>query len=377
MGTAVPRYDWQWAYLVQAHALEPPELPDTLAGYDALDPGVREKLEDARMDYHSELPLVETRAISEMAETIRVTVHGNRAAPTGPRRGFVVDGPANVGKTTFLLHLGRMWELELRRRYPDRFASNEGDDPEFLRRYRPVAFLSLPQSPTVRMIAERFAEYLGLPTPRSANADRLTSKVLDCFARCETEVVLIDDIHFLDFSQRDGRVANDYLKYLANHTNATFVMAGVNVKRTAFFSEGSPVVDDAATSRDAYRSYQTSSRFARMPLEPFGQALLSGKGTQRLRDAEQEEWCRLLLALEGELMLYNHEVGSMTRTLWWELLERSDGMIGSATHLVRTAAKRAIRNGHERVDKSQLDLVLDDYASGEQRRKGRRRPGSR
>jgi hypothetical protein len=34
--------------------------------------------------------------------------------------------------------------------------------------------------------------------------------------------VIIDDVHFLDLSAREGKVVNDHLKYLANHTAATF-----------------------------------------------------------------------------------------------------------------------------------------------------------
>lgn len=53
-----------------------------------------------------------------------------------------------------------------------------------------------------------------------------------------TELVIIDEVHFLDLSTKEGKVVNDHLKYLANHTAATFVYTGNELEASGLFLEG-------------------------------------------------------------------------------------------------------------------------------------------
>ncbi|MFI0929913.1 hypothetical protein ACH4TP_39190 [Streptomyces sp. NPDC021012] len=53
----------------------------------------------------------------------------------------------------------------------------------------------------------------------------LTKLVLEALCRCGTKLV-IDDIHILDVSIRDGRLANNNLKHLANFCASPFVYTG-------------------------------------------------------------------------------------------------------------------------------------------------------
>jgi hypothetical protein len=195
----------------------------------------------------------------------------NRMAPAGARHGHIVDGEATLGKSTIIKTFGRNHELYLRRRRPELFAVPCRD-------FTPVVYISVPDGATPKGLSERFAEYLGLPVRAKASNTEVTSAVLKSLKKSGTQLVLIDDIHFLDCSQKEGKLANDHLKYLANYCPATFIYAGIEVAASNLFTEG--------TSK---RKTQTSGRFSLLPVKPFAQDLLQDLLTPRANLEEDAE----------------------------------------------------------------------------------------
>ena len=66
----------------------------------------------------------------------------------------------------------------------------------------------------------------------------LTSLAMDCVTTCETKLIVIDDLHFVDFRHRNGLEVSNHLKGLANVLPATFLFVGVNLEAKKFFDEG-------------------------------------------------------------------------------------------------------------------------------------------
>ena len=354
---AEPLTKEEWRDYVASESPAPPELPSP-AAYGRLSGSAREDLEERRYDYHSALILVQTPAMLELHRSMRTTVRMNRVAPAGARRGHVVDGDPTLGKSTIIKTFGRDYERHLRRRHPQRF---NGLGPDFT----PVVYISVPSGATPRGLSLRFAEYLGLPTKVKVTADEATNQVFKALRECGTRIVLIDDIHFLDCSQKEGKLANDHLKYLANYCAATFIYAGVDIASTSLFSEGSGT-----------RKTQTAGRFSVLPVRPFGQQLLHPPGkpnSQAVAAArrEREEWVKVVLSLDDALRLFNHKPGMLAKH-WEYLLERTGGSIAALSGLVRTAAIMAIEDGSEKITRSMLDGIETDWTSQrgfEQRRK--------
>lgn len=338
----------EWRLYVDRRPPEAPELPSA-AAYRRMPLEDREDLEELRYDYHSALVLVETPAMARLHTTMRRTVLANRAAEPGARRGIIVDGQPTLGKSTIIKTFGRTHELRLRRRFPDRF-SEPGRD------YTPVMYVSIGSAATPKGLSGRMAEYLALPMRRQAGKEELTLAVLKAMRACGTEIVLIDDMHFLDVSQKDGRLSNDHLKDLANLSGATFIYAGVDLAASALFEEGT-----------ANAKTQTSARFARLPVEPFGQLLLNpptrmSKAAQEKADAQRAEWANLVVSMENALRLYNHKPGTLVRE-WKYLLDRTGGTIASLSALMRHAAIAAIEDGSEKVTRNLLDEIETDWSA--------------
>jgi hypothetical protein len=66
--------------------------------------------------------------------------------------------------------------------------------------------------------------------------------------------------------------------------------------------------------------------------------------------------------LERALRLHHHPTGNLT-ALERYLHQRTGGMIGSLSHLIRGAAIEAILNGTERITKNLLESIDLDHAA--------------
>lgn len=69
-----------------------------------------------------------------------------------------------------------------------------------------------------------------------------------------------------------------------------------------------------------------------------------------------------MATLESALRLHAHRPGTLT-SLDRYLHQRTRGMIGSLSHLIRGAALDAILTGGERITKKTLDTIPLDHSS--------------
>jgi len=306
-----------WRQFV-ADAPRPPQLLpvsqwEALAGADQLAD------DEARLDYHTRLGVVATSALRQVVYTGRRLMLLNRHAISA-RRGLITSGAAGTGKTTAITQFGKTHELIDRQRHPglDRI---------------PVVYVTVPPAATPRMLAVEFARFLGLPTTARANITDVIEAVCGVCCDTHTALVLVDEIHNLALSTRNGAEVADTLKYFSERIPATFVYAGVDVDRAGLFA--------------GTRGQQLAGRFGLIPTVAF---------------PYQQEWKGLVATLEDALRLYRHRPGTLVR-LDRYLHQRTGGMIGSLSHLLRGAAIEAILDGSEQLSKQLLDGVGLDHAA--------------
>lgn len=294
----------------------------TVVGHGELSESVKEVIEDARLAYHSRLAVVATPTVQQITLGGRRLIVLNRHQLSA-RRGLIVTGPAGTGKTTAITQLGKAHELALRLRHP------QGG----LR--MPVIYVTVPPAATARMLAVEFARFLGLPvTPRANITNAVCAVLIDL--RCD--LVIVDELHNLNLATRAGAEVSDQLKYFSERIPATFVYAGIDVERVGLFT--------------GTRGRQIASRFATIATKPFGYATT----------VQREQWEALVATFEQTLRLRRHRPGSLVR-IAAHLHDRTGGMIGSLSHLIRAAAIDAIITGAERITKTSLDAVHLDHAA--------------
>jgi hypothetical protein len=303
-----------------------------------MDEADRVALNDLRGAFHSALVIIRSERMRQlhkiMARKLRVNAH---QAP-GARRGVVIDGPPTVGKSTLVKIFAADHELALRRRYPERFGPHSSQGYRI--DYTPVVYLSIPSQATPKDLSAIIAQYLGLPIRRGATKNEITAATLHTLNLVGTELVIVDDVHFLDLSAKEGKLVNDHLKYLANHTAATFVYTGHDLQKSGLFLEGGAVE----------RATQTAGRYALHRLDPF----------TITTEARQLEWVGIIQAMENALILYRHKSGDLAKR-WRYLHDRTGGTLAALSDLIREAADEAIETGTEAITKT----ILDDIVLGQ------------
>ncbi|MEV4478019.1 ATP-binding protein [Nonomuraea sp. NPDC049504] len=293
----------------------------TLEQRDALSDDQRSSYNDTRITYHSELAVVATPTVREVAKQGRLLTLLNRRE-TSARRGMIVSGPWTTGKSTAIKQLGRTHELMARDRHPGR------------RERIPVVYVTTPPKGSPRKLAMEFARFLGLPSiKRSANTTDIADAVCQILIEARCDLVLVDEIHNLNLATSAGEDMSDHLKYFTEHLPATFVYAGINVEREGLFT--------------GVRGKQIAGRCVLINSRPF---------------PYQAEWKGLVAAMEGELRLHHHKPGALV-ALSKYLHRRTGGMIGSLSHLIRAGAITAIQDGTEAVTRKLLEEIPVDHAA--------------
>jgi hypothetical protein len=314
-----------WQRFTDTEPAEPKLLPGG-------DPGLlgdadRMAYDHDRADYHSRLIVVATPTIKQVYATGRRLVLLNRHQISA-RRGLIVTGAAGTGKTTAVTQLGRNHELLLRHRLGHQAVAGR----------MPVVYVTVPPAATPKMLASEFARFAGVPVRRGQNQADITNAVCDVLARLRVDLVLVDEIHNVNLATRVGADASDQLKYLAERIPATFIYAGINAEGSGLFA--------------GTRGQQIASRFGVITCQAFSY------GTA----AQRQQWQALIATLEQSLRLHRHPPGQLLR-LDAYLHERTDGMIGSLSHLIRGAAVEAILDGTEKITRETLDRIGLDHAA--------------
>ena len=307
-----------WRRFVESAPASFDLLPD--AQWQALSDADRGRYDEARVNYHSEMVVVATSTVREVAKQGRLLTLLNRREISA-RRGLIVSGLQTTGKSTALKQLGRTHELMVRDRYP-------GTDRI------PVVYVTTPPKGSPRKLAMEFARFLGLPPiRRGQNTTDIADAVCQVLIDARVDLVLVDEIHNLNLATSAGEDMSDHLKYFTEHLPATFVYAGINVERCGLFT--------------GVRGKQIAGRCVLINTGPF---------------PYQQEWTGLVATLEAALRLHRHQVDTLAELSKY-LHQRTGGMIGSLSHLVRAAALTAILNGSEQLTRKLFDGIPVDHAA--------------
>ena len=307
-----------WRQFVDAAPATFDLLPD--AAWASLTARSRAAYDEARISYHSELVVVATSTLREVTRQGRLLTLLNRREISA-RRGLIVSGPWATGKSTALKQLGRAHELMIRERYggPDRI---------------PVVYVTTPPKGSPRKLALEFARFLGLPPVRTGqNTTDIADAVCQVLIEARCDLVLVDEIHNLNLATSAGEDMSDHLKYFTEHLPATFVYAGINVERSGLFT--------------GVRGKQIAGRCVLAATGPF---------------PCQQEWTGLVATMEAALRLHRHQPGTLPG-LDRYLHQRTGGMIGSLSHLIRAGAITAILDGTEEITRTLLDGIPVDHAA--------------
>jgi AAA domain len=328
-----------------AMAEAPPRTrPPLLAAgeIDALPAAERRRYDQARAVWHANLGPIRTPQVGAVFDALEEICGSNRQDGDKVRPAAVLDALPGLGKTTAALAFGRWFHREQIEMHGPQVSACGGTWQRI-----PVAYLGLTSHTTMRSLNAMLCRFYGLP--ERGNADLLAHRAAECVVNCKTRLVIVDDVHFLDISRRDGREVANHFKWLANVFPVTFLFVGVGLRARGLLDEGLAGADAAFS--------QTARRWNVLSVEPFEIRTTAGQRT----------WRQLLLGIERGLVLAGAWRGMIARDLAEYLFARSSGHFASLMSLISRGCYRAIRTGAESLTAGLLDEVRIDQAAEDAR----------
>lgn len=326
-----------WDAFVNAPARPKPPDPDPM---ERLSGDVKDDYDEARHVWHANPPTLITPQLQSVCAALEQVRASARRDGDRLRGALVVDAEPGQGKTTIAITYARRLHRTLYRRY----GARTDDGHQRL----PIAYVPLTADVTLKGLNRQILRFYGHPAPQGASTTDLTRAVVDCATSCDTRLIVIDEVHFVNLRVRNGLEVSNHFKGLANQIPATFLFVGVDLDDNRFLDEG--------RIGEARAMAQTSRRTTRCAVPAFDIST----------DHGDRVWTQILDRLEAHLQLHDHSPGTL-RTLGRELHHRTQGRIASLTTLFDRACYHAITSGTEAITADTLDAIRLDHAAEQAR----------
>ncbi|MET4610623.1 hypothetical protein ABIC28_001601 [Rhodococcus sp. PvR044] len=316
----------------------PRPRPDALSKrkLNGLGNEARFEYDEQRRNWHANIGPLATPQLLAAHESLWEIVDSNRQ-DTGHAKGAVaIDAFPGLGKTTIADSFGFDYHRTLLTRYGPR---TEDDNDRI-----PVCRAGLISNTTPRMLNLMLCDFYGHPG-LTGTEKTFADQALGYMLSCETQLVIVDDVHFLNMRTKDGLRIVNHFKSLANEFPVTFLFVGVDLRSRGLMTEG-------LTANSTYRA-QTARRWTLLTVSPFEVSSRAGR----------TDWRRLLLGIEKNIVLSNSWPGMVAKDLSDYLFARSTGHIGSLMTLITRGCYRAMRTGEEKLTAELMDGVKNDAAS--------------
>jgi hypothetical protein len=292
---------------------------------------------DRRAVWHANIGPIRTPQLLGVHGDLGEIVESNRQDGDKAKPAALVDAYPGLGKSTAVREYGRdYWRAQV--------ALRGETTPDGHRRV-PVIYIALTGNTHIRGLNAAICRFYGLPD--RGDADTLAERAKDAVLSLRTAVFLVDDVHFLAPSHADAsavKMAN-HLKFLANTFPVTLIYVGVGVAGRGLLTEGQ-------APQQALHA-QFGRRTTVLTMRPFD-----------IRDEPgRQEWRRLLLSIERQLVLACRYPGMLADDLADYLFARSSGHFASLMALISRGCLRAVRTGAERLDAGLMDQVKNDAAA--------------
>ncbi|MDX3309236.1 AAA family ATPase [Streptomyces sp. ME08-AFT2] len=315
--------------------VQPDEL--TVKELAALSDRARAVYARQRRDWHANLGPIRTPQLAALQEDLWDIVDSNVQDGDKAKGAVAVDAFPGLGKTTAVLHFAQKFHL--------REIAEEGEFTQAGQERWPVCRVGLTSNIGMKDFNRAILEFFAHPDRFRGTAAEFLQRALDCVLEYETKILIVDDLHFLKWSERNGREVSNHFKYIANEFPVTLIFVGVELGNRGLYSETDECGDVTLA--------QTARRTTPLSMERFSVD----------NDKSRREWRNLLLWLEKRIVLAGKFPGMLADDLSDYFYVRTKGHIGSLMTLVNRGCQRAVREGTERLDKKLLDRVKIDAAS--------------
>ena len=321
-----------WRKFVHTPVPTKPALP-SMTEWESWSEAERMRYNRTRYVYHGGFAPIATPDLQDFHNQMLLQLRNNLDSGDGACPGGLLDGLGTLGKTTILNQLGKRFEQEFNSTFP-------AEDPGQQHLVIPVAIVTMTSAATPKDLSLSLARFYDVPLPKNTtsitNSD-ITAAVIEAADFHHTQLIMVDEAHFIKVKTDAGELANTHFKALMNATGATFVFAGIDCKGIGLLGEG---LDDKRKSH-------------------IGGRLIYKAIAPMTRDSPV--WTGVLRDLESNLVLGDFPAGRFTEQLSDYLYMRTSGSIGSLMNLIRKAARVAVETSTETIDEELLQGIDIDH----------------
>jgi hypothetical protein len=321
----------------EAPKREQPELL-TVRTLSGLGRDARREYDEQRSIWHANLPSIKTSQLTELHKEIAIIVGSNRQDGDKAKGAIAIEGSAGIGKTYTTLAYVYGY-------HNDQIALNGPMTADGNERW-PVCRVGMSGNTGIKDFNRAMLGFYNHAGTQRGTAVDFANRALDCVLSCETQLLIVDELHFLKQRTTSVEISNQF-KYISNEFPVTIIFIGIGLRQRGLYSDG--------TYADGILG-QSGRRITPLPLREFTIDT----------PAHRREWRQLLLAIEKRLVLSRMHQGMLV-DLSDKLWERSSGRIGPLTTVINRACQRAVLTGAECIDEELLEKVQTDAASEQQR----------
>ncbi|MEV0466636.1 TniB family NTP-binding protein [Nocardia tengchongensis] len=290
-----------------------------------LDPPTREALNQHRRRYILTERVYLTADVRNIEKAARRMLLRCEQPTSVVRRGLRISGPSATGKSTAVLHVGRLLDDALRVR------TNRRGDASYL----PVVYVPIGEVTSANKLWTAFAQFLGIELPKRGNADDRMYIIASLLREMGTRFVIVDEVHHLQIQKTQGAEAANALKRFAEQFDASMIYTGIDLDTAPLFTGKAGAQWRARTVPYDMRTYSVR------------------------QEGSRDEWTELVNAFAADLPLARHRHDSLESHADY-LYHRTGGSIGALKNLLQDAAIDAIENGSETITRKLLDTVTID-----------------
>jgi hypothetical protein len=325
-----------WSSIVHAAPRTPPNrlTPRQLTALSAAE---KKRYDMQRRDWHANMGVLRTPQFQELQDGLWNILDSNVQDGDRVKGAIAVEGSAGLGKSTAVEQFAKDFHL---REICDHGAMTDAGHERW-----PVCRVTLSGHPTMRDLNLSLLHFFAHPGVRRGNAADFARRALDTFLACDTRLLIVDDVHFLNLRAADGVKVSNHLKFIANEFPVTIILVGIGLTAAGLFSEGGFERDSTVA--------QTGRRTTKFTVERFEVKSADGR----------KQWRAVLHSIEKRVVLTQHEDGTLPGDLRDYLYERSQGHIGSLMTLVNRATSLAIRSGAEALTTEVFEKTTTDVAA--------------
>lgn len=325
-----------WLTNVNSPERDQPE-PHTRQQLAKLSEAARAEYRERQAVWNANIGPIHTPQYLDVHDHLWNILKTNREDGDQPRFPAAIDAYPGLGKSTIANAFGRDYHRQQIELY--------GDLTEDGHERIPVVRVQLTDETTRRDLNSMLCRFFNLPGYDRGNANHLGNKAADAVMACDSTLIIVDDVHFLDMRRKSGRAVANHFKTLTSTFPATFLYVGVGLEDRGLLDEG--------LAPDQAELAQNSRRWTPLTVEPFTIDDEEGRRT----------WRTLLLAIEKCIVLAEKHQGMIADDLSDILFARSTGHFASLMALVKRGCTRAIETGVECLTSEVLSQVKNDAAA--------------